>query len=281
MKRREQRLTREQLIKSTLWFFLVLFAVFSLFPIYWIVALAFKNRIAILAMPPAWMFNPILDNFGELFNTQPYLHYILNSAIISSTTVTVSLLIGVPAAYSLSRLRFRYRNILAFWLLATRMAPPIALAMPFFLLYRDLKLLDTHIALITTYMSFNLSWVVWMMWSFFEEVPLELEEAASIDGCSRFMRFSKVALPIVGPGLAATAVLCWILAWNDFMFALILTRRIAKTAPVAITIFIRFEEIRWGVIAAGGVTVMAPVILFSVIVRKYLVRGLAMGALKG
>lgn len=281
MKRREQKLTREQLIKSTLWFFLVLFAVFSLFPIYWIVTLAFKNRIAILAMPPAWIFKPILDNFEELFNTQPYLRYILNSVIISSTTVTVSLLIGVPAAYSLSRLRFRYRNILAFWLLATRMAPPIALAMPFFLLYRDLKLLDTHIALIITYMSFNLSWVVWMMWSFFEEVPLELEEAASIDGCSRFMRFLKIALPIVGPGLAATAVLCWILAWNDFMFALILTRRVAKTAPVAITIFIRFEEIRWGVIAAGGATVMAPVILFSVIVRKYLVRGLAMGALKG
>jgi len=161
------------------------------------------------------------------------------------------------------------------------MAPPITLAMPFFLIYRDLKLLDTHIALIIVYMTFNLSWVVWMMWSFFTDVPRELEEAGSIDGCSRFTSFLRIALPIVGPGLAATAVLCWVLAWNDFMFALILTRRVAKTAPVAITIFMRFEEIRWGTISAGGVTVMAPVVLFSMIVRKYLVRGLAMGAVKG
>lgn len=281
MRRREQGSTREQLIKILLWSFLIFLVVIFLFPIYWIITLAFKNELDVLAMPPTWIFKPVLDNFKELFYTQPYHRYILNSTIISSTTVALSLLLGVPAAYSLSRLRFRCRNILAFWLLATRMVPPIALAMPFFLLYRDLKLLDTHIGLITTYMTFNLSWVVWMMWSFFEEVPLELEEAALIDGSSRFMTFLKIALPIVGPGLAATAVLCWVLAWNDFMFALVLTRRIAKTAPVAITIFIRFEEIRWGVIAAGGATVMAPVILFSVIVRKYLVRGLAMGAVKG
>jgi len=232
-------------------------------------------------MPPKWFFRPVLDNFQELFSTQPYHRYILNSLIISSCTIGLSMVLGVPAAYALSRLRIKGRNVLAFWLMATRMAPPITLAMPFFLIYRDLKLLDTHIALIIVYMTFNLSWVVWMMWSFFTDVPRELEEAGSIDGCSRFTGFLRIALPIVGPGLAATAVLCWVLAWNDFMFALILTRRVAKTAPVAITIFMRFEEIRWGTISAGGVTVMAPVVLFSMIVRKYLVRGLAMGAVKG
>lgn len=281
MKRRKKRLTKEYLTKITLWVCLVFLTAIFLFPIYWNATLAFKNEIDILTIPPIWIFRPTLDNFKELFKSQPYHRYILNSTIISSATVVLSLLLGIPGAYSLSRLKFRHKNFLTFLLLATRMTPPIALAMPFFILYRDWKLLDTHIGLIIVYMTFNLSWIVWMMWSFFEEVPLELEEAASIDGCSRFMTFLRIALPIVGPGLAATAVLCWVLAWNDFMFALVLTRRVAKTAPVAITIFMRFEEIRWGSISAGGVTVMAPVILFSVIVRKYLVRGLAMGAVKG
>jgi len=281
MNKRKKEFTRESAVKVILWISLVFILAIFLFPIFWNTTLAFKDEIDILAMPPKWIFKPTLGNFVELFRVQPYHRYILNSTVISSTTIIFSLALGIPAAYSLSRLRFRGKNFLGFCLLATRMTPPIALAMPFFILYRDWKMLDTHMGLIIVYMTFNLSWVVWMMWSFFEEVPFELEEAAAIDGCSRFKTFLRIALPIVGPGLAATAVLCWVLAWNDFMFALVLTRRIAKTAPVAITIFMRFEEIRWGGISAGGVTVMAPVILFSVIVRKYLVRGLAMGAVKG
>ena len=272
---------KEQVTHVLFWTCLVLFTVFFLFPIFWIITLAFKGEADILSMPPAWIFRPVLDNFKELFESQPYHRYILNSTLISSTSVVISLILGVPAAYSLSRLKFRYKHSLAFGLLATRMAPPITFAMPFFLIFKHMKLLDTHIALIIVYMTFNLSWVVWMMWSFFDEVPAEIEEAAAIDGCSRFRTFLSVSLPLVGPGLAATAVLCWVLAWSDFMYALVLTRRVAKTAPVAITIFMRFEEIRWGTIAAGGVTVMVPVLLFAIIVRKYLVRGLAMGAIKG
>ena len=166
------------------------------------------------------------------------------------------------------------------WILATRMAPPIAFTIPFFLAYRYLHLLDTVAGLVIIYLTFNLALVIWMMQSFFNGVPRQLEEAAWIDGCSIWGTYWRIALPLTAPGLAATGVLCFILSWNDFFFALILTRTNAMTAPVAIVNFMQYEGWEWGKIAAAGTLVMLPVTVFTFFVRSYLVRGLTAGGLK-
>jgi multiple sugar transport system permease protein len=160
------------------------------------------------------------------------------------------------------------------------MAPPIAFTIPFFLAYRQLDLLDTVTGLVMIYLTFNLALVIWMMRTFFDSVPRALEEAAWIDGSSVWGAFLRVTLPLAAPGLAATAVLCFIFSWNDFFYALILTRTAAMTAPVAIVNFMQYEGWEWGKIAAGGTLVMLPVVVFSILVRNYLVRGLTAGGLK-
>ncbi len=179
----------------------------------------------------------------------------------------------MPAAYALSRGGFRSARTVALWILATRMAPPIAFTIPFFLAYRFLGLSDTRTGLILVYLTFNLALVIWMMKPYFDSVPRELEEAAWIDGCGIWSAFLRVTLPLSSPGLAATAVICFILSWNDFFYALVLTRTQASTAPVAIVNFIQYTGWEWGRIAAAGTLVMLPVVAFSILVRNYLVRG--------
>jgi len=186
----------------------------------------------------------------------------------------------VPAAYVLARWRFRGRHQVAMWILVTRMAPPIAFTIPFFLGYTRLGLMDTVAGLALIYVTFNLALVIWTMKGFFDAVPRSLEEAAWIDGAGVWSAFWRVALPLAAPGLAATGILCFILSWNDFFFALILTRTEAMTAPVAIVNFMQYAGFEWGKIAAGGVSVMLPVLLFTVLVRRYLVSGLTAGGVK-
>jgi len=224
-------------------------------------------------------FTPTLDNYRSLW-TGLFPGSLGNSAIVSLGATLLSLLLGVPAAYALSRWRLRSRRQIALWILATRMAPPVAFTIPFFLAYRFLGLIDSLAGLIVIYLTFNLALVVWMMRNFFEGVPRALEEAAWIDGCGVWSGFRRIALPLAAPGLAATGVLCFILSWNDFFYALILTRTQAMTAPVAIVNFMQYEGWEWGKIAAGGTLVMLPVVVFALLVHRYLVRGLTAGGLK-
>jgi len=224
-------------------------------------------------------FVPTLENYGALW-TGNFPKSFANSLAASASSTVLSLLLGVPAAYALARWRFRARRAVAMWILATRMAPPIAFTIPFFLAYRYLHLLDTVTGLVIIYLTFNLSLVIWMMQGFFDGVPRELEEAAWIDGCTIWGAFRRIVLPLAAPGVAATGVLCFILSWNDFFFALILTRTSAMTAPVAIVNFMQYEGWEWGKIAAAGTLVMLPVVVFTFFVRTYLVRGLMAGGLK-
>jgi multiple sugar transport system permease protein len=225
------------------------------------------------------LFSPTLDHYRALW-TGAFSKSFVNSAITSGASTLLSLLIGVPAAYALSRGGFRSSRRIALWILATRMAPPIAFTIPFFLAYRHAGLLDTHLGLVIVYLTFNLALVIWMMQPFFDGVPRELEEAAWIDGCGVWQAFRVVTLPLAAPGLAATAVICFILSWNDFFYALVLTRTNASTAPVAIVNFIQYTGWEWGRIAAAGTLVMLPVVVFSMLVRNYLVRGLMAGGTK-
>lgn len=249
----------------------------TLFPFLWLVHLAFKPAADLF--DNSLLFVPTLDGFRALLQGS-FPRSFLNSLAVSTLSTTMSLAIGVPAAYALTRWRFPGRRHVALWILVTRMAPPIAFTIPFFLAYRWLGLQDTLLGLSLVYLTFNLAIVIWLMQTFFEAVPTALEEAAYIDGCGVWQAFWRITLPLAAPGVAATAVLCFIFAWNDFFYALILTRTQAVTAPVAIVNFLQYEGWEWSKIAAGGTLVMFPVVLFAVLVRKYLVHGLTAGGVK-
>jgi multiple sugar transport system permease protein len=201
--------------------------------------------------------------------------------VIALGTVVLSLLLGVPAAYGFSRWRGRARGLLLAWILILRMVPGMTYVIPFFLVYRQLNLLDSHLGVILLYTVFNLALVVWSMQAFFDEVPRTLEESAAVDGASRFQTLIRIVLPLAAPGLVATAVLCFLFSWNEFLFALVLTRFDARTAPVGITNFMAYEGVEWGRVAAGSMIVLLPVLIFAAVVRRYLVRGLLAGAVKG
>ncbi|CAN7759525.1 carbohydrate ABC transporter permease [Bradyrhizobium sp. LjRoot220] len=249
-------------------------------PFLWLLQMSFKPNDLILQFPPPLIFKPTLEHYTSLLHGA-FAASFGNSLMSASFSTVLALLLGVPAAYALSRWSGRGKHGLSFAILVTRMAPPIAFTIPFFLFYRWIGLLDTVTGLVLVYTSFNLPLVVWMMQPFFETVPSSLEEAALVDGASTRTVFLEIVLPMVTPGIAATAILCFLYAWNDFFFALILTRTNARTAPVAVVNFMNYEGWEWGKIAAGGSLVMAPVLIFSLAVRRYLVSGLTAGAVKG
>lgn len=248
-----------------------------LFPFLWLVQVAFRPADA--ALEGGLAFTPTLEGFRALGHGS-FAKSFGNSVLASTLATVLSLVLGVPAAYALTRWRFRLKRHVALWVLVTRMAPPIAFTIPFFLAFRWLGWQDTVWGLALVYTTFNLAIVIWLMQTFFAALPAALEEAAWLDGCGVWRAFFHVALPLTAPGLAATAVLCFVFAWNDFFYALILTRTEAVTAPVAIVNFLQYEGWEWTKIGAAGTLVMAPVVVFSVLVRTWLVRGLTAGGLK-
>ena len=264
---------------------LMLFAVFFLFPMYWLVLTSLKTQADQFSMPPVWWTKRLtLDYYRAIIFDSSFETLAFNSALACGGSALLSLVAGTMGAYSLSRFRlpFRLNHHLSLWILSTRMFPPIVSIVPLFLIMRALDLLDTRLALVLAYSVFNLPFVVWMMKGFFDELPRELEESALIDGDTHLGAFLRIVLPLVAPGIAATAILCMIASWNEFLFALILTQTdSALTLPVGIANQVTQYEIRWGVMSAAGVVAMTPMFLFALIVQRYLVRGLSFGAVKG
>ena len=207
--------------------------------------------------------------------------FYFNSVIISIGSSVLAVGVGSLAAYSLGRFRFRGSNDIAFWILSTRMAPAVAVIIPIFVMYRyNLHLYNTYIGMVLLYLVFNLPFAVWMMRGFFAEIPLELEEAAFVDGASRMQALWHVLLPLVAPGLAAAAIFCTIMSWNEFLFALILTADKTKTLPVAATTFVGSMGVQWGELCAAGTIIMIPLLAFALLMQQHLVRGLTLGAVK-
>jgi ABC-type glycerol-3-phosphate transport system permease component len=194
--------------------------------------------------------------------------------------VAVSIVLGAPASYALSRYNFRRKRSVSNWILTTRMAPPVAVALPMFLLMKFFNLLDTRLSLIILYTTFNLSFVIWLMRGFFEEIPRELDEAALIDGCSPVNAFVRIVLPLVAPGLAAVAIFCFIFSWNEFFYALIMTHSKSRTVPVGVQGFIGLYGIKWGEMTAAASLATVPILAFAIATQKHLVRGLTLGAIK-
>ena len=263
----------------------VLALIAAIAPIYWMVTIALKRELDHFADPPLWFsFKPTLEHFRDAFLVRGFGRYLMNSTIAAVLSTLGALALGTPAAYALARLRGaeRWGERLSFWILSARMLPPIVTVVPLFLMMRDIGLLNSLLALVILYTGFNLPFVVWMMRGFFAEIPPELEEAAMIDGASRGRAFLRVVLPLVTPGLAATAVFCLIIAWNEFLFALVLTQTDSSiTLPVGIASRVTQYEIRWGAMSAAGSVAMLPVLVFAAAAQRYLVRGLSLGAVKG
>jgi multiple sugar transport system permease protein len=265
------------------WGVIALGLLIVLVPFLWLVTTSFKREIDYLAYPPRLIPDTwTTSGYRVLFQRNQLGHFFLNSVIITLASTAASVFLGAIAAYSLSRARlpFRLNGIIAFWMLLTRMYPAIATAIPYFLIIRDLQLLDTRWALIVTYTAFNLPFVIWLLIGFFDELPPELERAAMVDGCGAWTRFIKIVLPLSTPALVATAILSAILAWNEFLFAVMLTRVEAKTLPVVMSGFITDKGMLWDQMTALGVITVLPVLLFAVAVQRYLVRGLTLGAVK-
>lgn len=268
--------TERQLLKALV----VILTIMLMLPFLWLLLMSFKTNEEVFAFPPRLFFTPTLDNYRGLWSSS-FPKSFANSAVVSIASTALALLVGVPGAYALSRATMRSEKSISLMILASRMAPPIAFTIPYFLAYRWMDLLDTRLGLVIIYLTFNISLVVWLMRSFFDACPKSLEEAAWIDGASLWQTFVRIVLPIAAPGIAATAILCFLYSWNDFFFALILTRNHAMTAPVAVVNFMNYEGWEWGKIAAGGTMVMLPVLVASVMVRRFLIQGMTAGAVKG
>ncbi|MCX6043761.1 MAG: carbohydrate ABC transporter permease [Chloroflexi bacterium] len=255
--------------------------IFYFFPIYWMVTASFKTRVDIFAIPPKWFFIPTLQYYLQSFSNPEFLKAVQNSLLITGATVVLSLFLGGWAAYAFARLRFKGSTALSFSLIIARMMPPIVFIVPLFLMLNMLKLRNTYTGLILIFTTFNLPFTVWMLKSFFEEVPIELEEAAWIDGASRLQALGRIILPLIAPGLAATAVFAALLAWNEFLFALLLGGPDTTTLPVYLSSFIGERDVEWGAIMATAVLTVVPPTILVMLVQRNLIKGLTLGAVKG
>ncbi len=255
----------------------------SLMPILWIILTSLKTRVDIFTSPPKFIFQPNLDAYKEILSfgvSLSIIDNIKNSLIIALSTTLMVLILSAIAAYAFSRYTFPARRTLLFVILGTRLLPPITALVPLFLMMRDLRLLDRPLSLIIIYTALMIPFATWMMKSFFDGIPVELEEAALIDGTSKLGALRHVTIPLAAPGLAATAIFIFVLAWNEFMFAFMFTSVKSQTVPVVLSLTLGEMEIYWQRMAAEATILILPVLFFSYFLQRHMVKGLTAGALK-
>ncbi|MEM8851356.1 MAG: carbohydrate ABC transporter permease [Pseudomonadota bacterium] len=288
------------------------YALITILPLVWIIATGFKSPSDAIAYPPKVVFEPTLEGYVNLFTTRTrqteeflaanppetwadeivrqydmvivgpsrYGERFFNSVIIGFGSTFLAIVLGTMAAYAFSRFKVPLKDDLLFFILSTRMMPPIAVAIPIFLMFRQLGLSDTHAGMILLYTAVNLSLSVWLLKGFIDEIPREYEEAAMIDGYTRFQAFYKVVLPQAATGIASTAIFCLIFAWNEYAFAVLLTSGTAQTAPPFIPTIIGVGGQDWPAVAAGATLFLVPVMVFTILLRKHLLRGITFGAVR-
>jgi multiple sugar transport system permease protein len=293
--------------------FVVLYATVTIIPLLWILLTSIKMPSDAISYPPKLVFAPTIDGYCNLFTTRSrqtpeyiaalppatgaceevardanmvvagpsnYIPRFVNSLIIAFGSTALSVGFGVMAAYAFSRFKVPLKDDLMFFILSTRMMPPIAVAIPIYLMYRELGLSDTRLGMILLYSAVNVSLAVWLLKGFIDEIPREYEEAAMVDGYSRLQSFRKVVLPQATTGIVATAVFCLIFAWNEYAFAVLLTSGTAQTAPPFIPIIIGEGGQDWPAVAAGTSLFLVPILVFTVLLRKHLLRGITFGAVR-
>jgi multiple sugar transport system permease protein len=268
-----------RILRRTLFYLgLVLVLGVFVFPFFWMALNSFKTHDQITEYPPVFFFTPTLENVRNVFAQGQFVRYTWNSVVVSFGAVGLGMLLGLPAAYAIAR--YRQRGF-AFGILVCRMIPGIAFLVPWFIVFRFLGLLDSYLGLIVAHLVITVPLITWIMIGFFEEVPIELEEAARIDGCSRAGVFLRIALPLVRPGLVSAGILALIFAWNSFLFPLILAGVETKTLPVLVYSFMTFDFLDLGGIYAASTLITLPVVVMVLAVQRHFIRGLTIGGVKG
>ena len=252
------------------------------FPVLWGLLTSFKTERDVLAYPPVWWFTPTLANYREvLFGSSSIVPNLVSSMVVSVSTTLLTMLFAVPAAYALARLRYPARRASGFYVLATQMLPPVGLIIPYYLALQRVGGLDTYAGMIAIYLTFSLPFAIWLMVSYFEDVPFEMEEAALLDRAGRLRALWHVILPQVRGGIAVTTVFVFLNAWNEFLFAVVLGGNRVRPVTVAMFNFISVEQTQWARLAAGAMVAMAPVIVLGLLAQRHIVKGLTVGAVKG
>ena len=293
---------------------IIILTVVYLIPTYWVLSTSFKPFKAVTAIPPKVLFKPEISSYIRLFTKRslvrseteleqrlekakwyeknvlqlgqtitgisPFPARLMNSIIVAIVSTLAAVTLGTLTAYGFSRFKVKGENDWLFFILSTRMLPPVVVTIPLFLMYRFFGLNDTRFGLILLYTCFNVSFATWVMKGFIDEIPKEYEEAAMVDGYTRFEAFRKIVIPQAATGIAATMVFCFIFAWNEYVFALIMTTRNAQTAPPFIPSQLGIGIVDWGVIAAGASIFLIPVVIFTFLLRKHLLRGVTFGAIR-
>lgn len=251
---------------------------FFLLPLLWMLLNSFKSALQIAELPPKFIFEPTLVNFHNVFATQDFVRYIINSLVIASGSTALGMALGLPAAFSIARYKQRK---LAVFILVARMVPGMALLLPLYIMFRSAGLSDTYTALTLAHLLVGLPFIVWVMVPFFESIPSDLVDSARVDGCGIFSTFIRIILPISLPGVVTSGILAFIFSWNNFMFSVVLAGNHTKTVPVAIFNFIGYAQVDWGGLMAAAVCITVPVLVITLLTQKYVIRGLTAGAVKG
>jgi multiple sugar transport system permease protein len=257
---------------------IALVLVIMLFPFYWMILTSLRNQVANTSPVPVWFFEPTLENYRNVIAENNFLRFTWNSFVIAALSTGIGLVLGLPAAYSIARYK---QNGLALAILVARLTPYITYLVPWYIAFRALGLIDTYLALTMTHLIVGMPLIIWIMISFFEEVPIELEQAAYVDGASKLGTFLRIVLPLSMPGVVAASILAFIFSWNQFLFSLVLSGPTTKPVPVAVFNFISYGSIDFGGLGAAAVLITLPVILLTLLIQRYIVSGLTMGAVKG
>lgn len=267
---------------KTVIFYILLIAcmVFFFYPVYFALSLAFQSNASIFTIPPNYIFTPTLANFEKVINSWEFTKYLTNSVVVSVSAVGLALLGGLPATYILTRYDVPHKGFMIGTVLGFRFLPPAAVSIPFYLMFIYSGLYDTLYGLIMVYILVNMPFIIWLMRGYIMDVPRDLEEAYEVDGLSKIQVFLKITLPLVYKGLLATVLFCFIFTWNEFGFALLLTGTNARTLPVQSLQFVASLGLNWGALAAASILIASPMIFFGLLIRRYLIRGLSLGAVR-
>ena len=272
-----RKTTRKLLLHGGLMVYVAVIA----FPILWTVLTSFKDNAAVFQLPPVWLPTPDWGSYIDVLQNSAFVGNIINSLIVSTSVTLVCILLGIPAAYGFSRLPHRGSNVIFNLIIGSRLVPPVAFIIPFLIIFGQMQLLDTRVGLVIANVFFSLPFAIWVLRGFFDSIPRELLEAAKVDGCDNPRTFLRIALPLARPGIVAAAILSFLFSWNEFMFALTLTRTDAKTLPVGLTDFFQDDIIVWNELAAATVIAVIPAVLFVFLFQRHLIRGMLSGSVKG
>ena len=275
-KRRKRQ--RKILGKIVFYIFLIVVLAFTLFPFLWMVLAAFKTNAQVTDPNQLFIFKPYFGNFSTVFSRYDFVKPIFNSMVVSVVSTALGLLLGLPSAYAIARAK---KHMTSNIILIVRFFPGIAFMLPWYIIFSKIGITDTYLALILSHLLINVPFIVWVMIPYFESIPVELDEAAKVDGCRTLSAFLRVILPLTGPGLITTSLLSIIFSWNNFLFSLILAGGNTRTVPLALLSFVSYASVDWGAMMAAAVVITLPILVISLLAQKYIIAGLTAGAVKG